>query len=235
MSVAKITRKFVEGLEDAKLFTYEDIPSSNKTSIAIQLSRLFKSGIIKKVSKGKFYKPKKRAFGEVGPTSNDKISTFLNNNNYETGSNSFRQLGLTTQLSKEITIASDKAYKKIKIDNINLKFVPKRVNANKDEIYLVQILDALKDIKRIPATTPNEVIKYLKEIIKSETLDNQIKLTKFSLKYTPRTRALLGAIMKNIGNSNCAYELKTTLNPMTTFKINIDDEALNGKKYWNIK
>ena len=58
MSVAKITRDFVENIESAKLFTYDDIPSTNKTSVAIELSRLFKKGIIKKVSKGKFYKPK---------------------------------------------------------------------------------------------------------------------------------------------------------------------------------
>ncbi len=57
MSAAKITRDFVSNIESAKLFTYDDIPCLNKTSVAIELSRLFKKGIIKKVSKGKFYKP----------------------------------------------------------------------------------------------------------------------------------------------------------------------------------
>ena len=77
MSVAKITRDFVESIEDAKLFTYDDIPSANKKSVAIELSRLFKKGIIKKVSKGKFYKPKIRVFGEVAPNTNDKIKSYL--------------------------------------------------------------------------------------------------------------------------------------------------------------
>ena len=35
MSVAKITRDFVSNVEDAKLFTYDDIPSTNKKSVAI--------------------------------------------------------------------------------------------------------------------------------------------------------------------------------------------------------
>ncbi len=53
MSVAKITRDFVENIESAKLFTYDDIPCLNKTSVAIELSRLFKKGIIKKSFKRK--------------------------------------------------------------------------------------------------------------------------------------------------------------------------------------
>ena len=77
MSVAKITRDFVTNIEGAKLFTYDDIPCLNKTSAAIELSRLFKKGIIKKVSKGKFYKPKIRVFGEVAPNTNDKIKSYL--------------------------------------------------------------------------------------------------------------------------------------------------------------
>jgi len=77
MSVAQITRQYIDRLEDAKLFTYSDIPSNNKSTVAIELSRLFKKGIIKKVSKGKFYKPKIGLFGEVEPSSNDKISSYL--------------------------------------------------------------------------------------------------------------------------------------------------------------
>lgn len=238
VSVAKITRDFVSKLEDGRLFTYDDIPSANKSTVAIELSRLLKKGTIKKVSKGKFYKPKKRIFGEIGPSSNEKVTSLLKSTDgrsYETGFNGFRKLGLTTQVANEITIASNKQYKKVKLDNLNIKFVPKRIDAKDDEVYLVQILDALKDIKKIPATTPSEVIKYLKELIKKETIENQQKLTKFALKYTPRTRALLGAIFKDIGNKNSAYELKSTLNPLTSFKIDISDEVLKEKGYWNIK
>lgn len=235
MSVAKITRDFISSFDDAKLFTYDDIPCTNKPSAAIELSRLLKKGIIKKVSKGKFYKPKQRIFGEVSPSSNDKIKSYLKSvdgNSYETGVNSFRQLGLTAQMTTETTIATSKPYKKVKIDNTNLKFVPKKVEAKDDEIYLVQILDAINAIKRIPATTPNEVVKHLKEMLKKESSENQKKLAKFSLKYPPRTRAILGAIFKEIGNRECAYELKATLNPMTNYKIKIEKDVIKDTKYW---
>jgi hypothetical protein len=45
MSVAKITRDFIEQIEDTKIFTYNDIPSNKKSSVAIELSRLFKKGV----------------------------------------------------------------------------------------------------------------------------------------------------------------------------------------------
>jgi len=237
MSVAKITRTYIDKLDSAKLFTYADIPSDNKATVAIELSRLFKKGVIKKVSKGKFYKPKKRLFGEVEPSSDDKISSYLNNTqgvSYETGLNSFRQLGLTTQIANTITIATSKPYQKVEIDNIKLKFIPKRVDVAKEDIYLVQILDALKDIKKIPATTPENAFSYLRNIIQKETKANQLKLTDYAMKYTPRTRVLLGAILKEIGLWQEAFQLKDTLNPITTFKIGISSDTLPSKKYWNI-
>ncbi len=237
MSVAKITREFVKNIEDGEIFTFDDIPTSSKASVAIELSRLFKKGLIKKVSKGRYFKPKIRVFGEVGPSSDDKISKYLDSTegvSYETGFNSFRQLGLTTQISKTITIATNKPYRKVKIDNINLKFVPKRVDVKVEDIYLLQILDAIKDIKKIPATTPSQSFVFLKNLIEKESSANQIKLTKYAKKYTPRTKALLGAILKELGNNECAYELKDSLNVLTTFKIGISSEIIKDKKYWNI-
>ena len=237
MSIARITRTYIDNIEAVKLFTYDDIPSDNKATVAIELSRLYKKGIIKKVSKGKFYKPKKRLFGEVEPSSADKISSYLNSTsgvNYETGLNSFRQLGLTTQIASTTTIATNKPYRKVEIDNIKLKFVQKRVDVAEEDILLVQILDALKDIKKIPATTPENAFIYLKTIIQKESYQNQLKLADYAMKYTPRTRALVGAILKEIGLREKAYLLKETLNQLTKYKIGISSDALPSKKYWNI-
>ena len=236
MSVANITRQYIETLDEAKLFTYGDIPCKNKSSVAIELSRLFKKGVIKKVSKGKFYKPKIRAFGEVEPSSEEKVFSYLDKSetSYETGLNAFRQLGLTTQIAKTKTIATNKTYRKIALDNLLLQFIPKRVDAPKEDIYLLQILDALKDIKKIPATTPENAFIYLKNIIQKESKINQEKLAEYAMNYTPRTRALLGAILKEIGLWEQAYSLKGSLNPLTKYKIGIDTTVLPSKNYWNI-
>lgn len=239
MSNAQAIRNFINTISKGKLFTYSDIPNENMNAVAIELSRLYKKGAIKKISKGKFYKPKKRTFGEVGPKADEKILSYIGANSkdvfYETGINSFRQLGLTTQVSGIRTIATNKPYRKIKIDNLEFNLVPMRANVKKDEIHLAQILDALKDIKKIPNSTPTKAIKQLKDTISKISKANQEKLTNYALEYPPRVRALLGLILEDIGNVYCANKLKRTINPLTTFTLNIDDNELTQKKHWNIK
>ena len=237
MSAAKITREFIDSIEEAKLFEYDDIPCANKSAVAIELSRLVKKGIIKKIAKGKFYKPKIRPFGEVEPGSDEKISSYLKDDDsfYETGINAFRQLGLTTQVAKTRTIATKKRYtRKIEIDNTVLQFIPKRVDAPKEDADLLQILDALKDIKKIPATTPQKIFLSIKNIIKNLNIQKQKKLAKYALSYPPRVRALLGAILKEIRLWEEAFELKRSLNPFTKYKIGIDSDILPSKNYWNL-
>ena len=108
------------------------------------------------------------------------------------------------------------------------------MEVSQDDIYLAQILDALKDIKKIPATTPENAFIYLRNIIKKEDKNNQLKLANYALNYTPRTRALLGAILKEIGLYKEAFMLKETLNSLTKYKIEISNTTLPSKKYWNI-
>jgi len=236
MSIAKLTRKFVEKVETGKVFTYADIPSNKMATVAIELSRLYKRGIIKKISKGKYYKPKKTRFGEVGPSSKEKINSYFDSKktNYETGLNVFRQFGITTQIPNITTIATDKSSRRLKVDNLNIKFVKKRVNAPKKYIKLLQILDALKDIKNIPDSTPSEALMYLKDIISDLTQIEQHKLAYFVKEYTPRTKALLGAIMKDLGLREEAYKIKSELNPLTKYKLGIKEGVLKNQKEWGI-
>ena len=211
MSIAQITRSFIQNIEEGKLFTYNDIPSTKKITISIELSRLYKKGLIKKLSKGKYYKPKVRIFGELSPSSEETIKSFLidtKGNNYETGYNSYLNLGLTTQVANIIVIASDLKNKKIKIDNINIKFVQKKLNVKKEDIYLLQILDALENIKSIPGTNINDALLILKKIIKDLSDKKQKLITKYAKDYAPRARVILGAILKELGQWELSYIIK---------------------------
>lgn len=237
MSVAKDIRNFVNNVEAGKVFTYVDIPCEKKATAAIELSRLFKQGTIKKISKGKYYKPKVSRFGEMGPSSSETIKSYINLSDkpsYETGLNSFRKLGLTTQVANITTIATNQSSRKVKLGNLNLKFVKKRVNAPKKYSLLLQILDALKDIKNIPDTTASEALEYLKGFIGKLDKEEQLKLSLYSKEYTPRTKALLGAILKDIGLWEEAYKLKSQLNPFTKYKLGIKENILKNKKEWGI-
>ncbi len=173
MSVAKITRNFVDSIENGKIFMYDDIPSDNKMGIAIELSRLFKKGLIKKVSKGKYYKPKITPFGEIGPSSDEKIKSFIkaSNNDYISGISNLNRLGLTTQVPNVITIASNQSSRKVKLQNTTIKFVPKLNQSSKKDIKLSQFLDALNSLKKIPDTSSDEAFRMIK--IKIEKLEKK--------------------------------------------------------------
>jgi len=235
MSTAKITRDFIEQIEDTKIFTYNDIPSDKKTSVAIELSRLFKKGVIKKISKGKFYKPKQTRFGEIAPSDEEIAKSYLvEEEGYITGYGGYNQLGLTTQIPNVITIASNRVPSRIRIENVNIKFVPNIANGSVKDTQLLQILDALQDIKNIPDNSPNDVVLSIKKIIKKFEEKKIKKMLELVRKYPPRVKAILGAILKEIGRWEEAYLLKEMLNPLTTYKIGISGNVLRNRDEWKI-
>ncbi len=233
MSFAQQTREIVKKFENSKLFTYDDFPIKNKSAVAIELSRLYKQGIIKKVSKGKYYRPKTTSFGEIKPTFDEIVKSYMDKDSYETGINAYRKLGLTTQLSNSITIATNRPYKKVKLDNIVINFVPKRVKAPKEDNALLVVLDALKDIKKIPDSTPSEVIMTTKKIMFSWDKKRQKKLITYATFYPPRVIAIVGAIFMEFGYKD-TQTLKELLNPLTKFKLNLKDDVLIYQKEWGI-
>lgn len=236
MSIAEKTRKFISKQEYGQIFVYDDIPIANRNAVAIELTRLAKSGKVKKVSKGKFYKPKQRTFGEIGPSSSDKIEHIVKSSfKYETGNNIYRKLGLTTQVSKTIVIAHNSYYRRIQLDNINIKLVPTRVEVPLDDVYLLQILDAIKDLKIIPSTSPSEAYGNIKTIISELDKDNKFKLLDYVYYYPPFVKAILGSILSQMGMKKDTKDLKSSLNYLSKYKLNIADELIPNKKDWNIQ
>ena len=235
MSVAKITRDFIDQIEETKIFTYRDIPSDKKSSVAIELSRLFKKGVIKKIAKGKFYKPKQTRFGEIAPSDEEIAKSYLvEENAYITGYGGYNQLGLTTQIPNVITIASSRVPSRISVENVNIRFVPNIANSGVKETQILQILDALRDIKNIPDNSPNDVVLSIKKIVQKFDKEKINKMLELVNNYPPRVKAILGAILKEMGRWEEAYRLKEMLNPLTRYKIGISVNALPNRDEWKI-
>lgn len=236
MSVAKLVRNFVDCVDDGKVFTYGDIRSDKKSVVAIELSRLSNQGVIKRLSKGRYYKPKEGRFGVLPPSDEEVVKSYVNaSGSYITGLRAFNEMGLSTQIPNTITIASESSTKTVRVKNMVLKFVPIKHGIKKAERDLARVLDALENIKKIPDASPDDVVRYVKGFVAKLTESEQSKLIKIAQKYRPRTRAVLGAIEKELGNWESAYKLKETLNPMTTYKIGLSDTVLKDKKRWKIQ
>ena len=98
-----ITREVQKRLEDFQpdyVFTYRDLnlPAETSESIIKMLNRLAGEGYLAKISKGRFYKPKKSVFGTLKPRQEELVKDLLEKNGkrigYLTGYSVFNRLGL---------------------------------------------------------------------------------------------------------------------------------------------
>ena len=69
MNIAKKIEEQIENIEAGKTFTYKDfnIKKEEYSAASKSIERLIKKEIIKRISTGIFYKPKKTVFGELKP------------------------------------------------------------------------------------------------------------------------------------------------------------------------
>lgn len=153
---------------------------------------------------------------------------------YVTGIAAFNSLGLTSQVSNTIMIARGSNQPTKDIFGFKVRFVKRSFIFTRDDVKLLQILDALKDIKKIPDTTVRESLKILitnLEKLKADELQQMIRLAQ---RYPPSTRALVGAIIENRFSEIRVVSLYKSLNPLSKYHIGIDQDVLPNKLKWNI-
>lgn len=241
MALATEIRKRIKELPEGITFGYEDlrIAKENYTTAAKALERLQKQGIIKKVSKGVFYKPENTVFGELTPDYNELLRTYLFENGkriaYETGVSLYNRLGLTTQMAFRIKIASRS--KRININRGVLKAdaVKSYAEVTDSNYEILGILDAFKDIKRIPDCSIEQAVTRLSEIVKTFNDKQSQDFVKYALLYPPRVRALVGAMLENLNIKTESFKLKDSLNPLTIIKLGLKEKDLATVKNWNIE
>lgn len=241
MNITKKIKDDIRGFKLGSTFRYRDfnIPADKLTTAAKAVERLLKKGVIKKLSKGIFYKPKQTSFGNLTPSNNDVIKSYLFDNNkriaYITGYYLYNDLGLTTQIPNTIKIAS--LNKRITIDKGAVKAKPAKsyVEVTGGNYYLLGLLDALKDFNDIADLNSGLAIKrliFLIQLLNQKQLKN---ILKYAYKYPPRVRAILGAILEFIQANILLDKLKLSLNPLSGYYFVIKDEDLPTIKNWNIK
>ena len=150
----KEIRQRIENFESDYVFTYQDLnlsPERSERVIKI-LNRLVAEGIIAKISKGRFYKPKKSVFGMLKPKLEEVVKDFLEKDGevigYMTGYLAFNRLGLTTQVPNIIQIGTNVRKNKTVRGMFTISFVIQSNSITKENIPLLQLLDAIKFMKR---------------------------------------------------------------------------------------
>lgn len=241
MVVSKLIENKIADIEPAKVFTIENLgfPPEWWENVRVKLGRMVKSGLIEKVGRGKYYKPKASVFGNIAPSLDEIVKDLIFDkgelSGYVTGYTVWNQMGLTSQISNVIIIGTTRRRDSMKRGNYKIRFIMQPNKITSDSIPLLQLLDSIKLIKLIPDTTVSQSVRIIKKHISDLDEKRLSAIVKLARKYPPRVRALLGAILESTGKNHYIKELKKSLNPTTTYDIGLNGSTDINLKNWNIE
>lgn len=240
MSITQAVQEAVKAMEPGKVFGYEAIPEYAQApgSVVKAISRLVSSNQIERLSKGKFYVPKQGMLGPRKPSDNELIRSVLFKKGrlrgYVTGPALFNNLGLTTQMPVTITIALNGGRMEKQFGTIRIKLISARAPVTKENVTALQFLDVLKDIKHISDTRIDRSLTVMKSKIEELNKYQLDQLVGLAVEYYgAQVRALLGLIISATGQS-ASEELKESLNPVTSYNLNLNQSLWPDAKDWNI-
>lgn len=236
MKVSKAVRAKIKDIEPGQIFGLRDFfQIANSQAVVLELSRLSKKGLIKRLTKGKYYVPKNSKFGALGPDEWVVLDQILKaNGGYIAGSTALNRLGVTTQVPAQVTIRGARSTRKLTIGALTVNLIG-RGNSGADYLQsaLTDVLEAIRLIKKIPDGNLEFTLRKISQSIKSMNDGNTKQLIQLAKNERPYVRALLGALMEKNGMS-CYQELKSGLNPLTKYKIGIDKKLISNKESWGI-
>ena len=230
----------IDRLPNGYVFTYTDFVNevNKKEAVVKALNRMVAAGKLSKLSKGKYYKSEKTVFGDLQPNQREIVKDLLEVDRkivgYLTGFSIYNQLGLTTQVSNNIEIGKNEIRPNFKRGKYNISFLRQKNRITKDTVPLLQILDAIRNIKKIPDTSISSACMRFIAILKDLSEKDRGTLVRLSQKYPPATRAFLGAIFEEIGDNSFSDLLRKSLNPITKYKLSGANKALSTTEKWNI-
>ena len=238
-----VTRKIgnqISNIANGTTFKYDQLEIEPQEFIAAAkaIERLIDKGIIKRVSTGIFYKPKKTVFGELKPSEEEIIKPYLFEKGkrvaYITGTALYNRMGLTTQIPKSIKISSRTKRITVSIGSLKATPVKSYVDVTDKNFYLLELLDALKDFKQIPDLDKESAIKIITNRFQELNITEIKQLITYSLAYPPRARSMLGSLLEKLNTSASLIELKESLNPFSSYNLGVGT-ILPTAKNWNIQ
>ena len=240
MNVTRKIEKCVGRMRAGAPFTYTEIgiDPSEYAAGAKAIERLLKKGTITRVSNGVFYKPRKTVFGTLLPSEDELLRPYLFDGNrrigYITGAALYNKMGLTTQVPKNLRVASRGSRIVTRIGSIKVSPIKSYVEVTNTNYTLLEILDAIKDFKIIPDLDKNMVIRIFLGKIKLLSDLERNKMIRMALKYPPRVRAFLGALLNALEMNVNTIPLKRSINPFSKYNLGINEELLPTVSNWNI-
>ncbi len=103
-----------------------------------------------------------------------------------------------------------------------------------ENIRFLQILDAIKDFNKIADLDSDNAIAQLQRRISDLSDRDRNKLITFALRYPPRVRTLLGALLTDQEINSAFPKLNNSLNPLSRYEFGRLSSSLSTAQDWNI-
>lgn len=242
MKIQRMVQNRINRIEPGRLIAYKTFFREyvdSPEALAKVFERLVKKGTLVRQKPGLFYKPEKGRFGQLRPDESELLKQFMYQDGrligYPSGPDAFRALGLSTQLSSTVTIATSRVRRRTSLGHLAVRFIQSRVKTIKrQDIQKLQLLDVLMLIKKGQDVSVDQALNKISFFLKDYTRKDQERMVRLCKKYPPRTKALLGAMLQNLGRENLADSLKKDLNPLTAYNIGVSSKTLPNKAQWSI-
>ncbi len=227
-----IRRRILAGGE--KLWRLEDFREYPFSATAQALSRLSRKGLLRRLSKGIYYRGRQTAFGQSRPNPTAIQELAANKPIFPSGIAAASLLGFTTQSSGrgEIATSASSLPRKLIGDAPTLHTRRPTAWAGLSQ-QEAAILDFLRQGGRASELSPEETIRQLLSLISNKGLF--ARLLKVADTEPPRVRAILGAIGEELGlNPTKLKQLRLSLNPYSRFDFGLLATLRHAKK-WQAK
>jgi len=242
MNIQVSIQKKINKLAPGRIITYQNLSGLYQdypNAVAKGMERLVKQGILIRQKPGVFYKPEQGRFGPLTVKESEVLRQFMYENGrmvgYLSGPDAFRALGMSTQVSSTITIATPKKRRRTMFEGLTIRFVQSRIKTIKiDDVAKLQLLDVLTQVKKAQDVDVDEALKKAAAILMGYSAEEKERAFQLTRKYGPRTKALMGAILQNIGRNDLAVKLKADLNPLTSYRVGVSLDVLPNKSEWSI-
>ena len=241
MSIAAAVNQAVDQAPIGQIFGYEMFPQFREAPGAVvqAVTRCVANQRLKRVAKGRFYKPARGVLGDVAIGDGERLRDLLYRDGrrcgYITGPALYNRLGLTTQMPKTVTIAVNRASQTRDFGTIRVKLLSRRAPISDSTVPLLEILDVLRDARKVPDANVGRVIQAMMQRLTELTPAEQEELQGLALNYySPGTVALLGMLLTRCGG-DVVPALKASLNPTTRFDLGIDSDDWPESRTWNIR
>jgi hypothetical protein len=233
-NTAETVRRRIEASGE-RVWRLADFGGMPSTAVAQALSRLSRQGMIQRLGKGLYYRPRQTAFGQSKPNSAYIRSLPVRRRGvFPAGVAAANLLGFTTQNPARVEVATDGL-------SLPRLIVGKEtvIHTRRPESWRAlsetdaALLDFLRNRGEASELQPEETVSKLVHHFREPGRFGRI--LKVAASEPPRVRAMLGAIGQQLGQAkNRLLALRKSLNPLSRFDFG-NLAALEHAREWQAK